>query len=303
MGDGRGRAGCLFADGQRGGRRAHRQGRGGAHGAWQRFGRRHRRRDPRHQRARRRAGAAAGGPTSWDGTQVEVAVVGTDPLSDLAVLRTFDSVAAAAVTLATPTGSCRPARGRVGNPLGLTGSVTAGRRQRAGPSAAGATRRGGTGGRGRDPDRRGAESGKLRRRARRLAAPGWSGSTPPSPASASGSPSRSTRPPGGSWTPDRATAGCAAPTWGSSGGRRRCRPRSPTGTAGSSGCGSPRCPRRAGRGRRACIRATSSDGAAAGGDAQDIQRQLFATRSTPLPVTVLRNGAMVDVVALPTELP
>ncbi|GHF73757.1 S1-C subfamily serine protease [Amycolatopsis bartoniae] len=39
-------------------------------------------------------------------------------------------------------------------------------------------------------------------------------------------------------------------------------------------------------------------------DAQDIQRQLFAeVIGTRLPVTVLRNGAMVDVVAAPTELP
>ncbi|WP_435158049.1 S1C family serine protease [Amycolatopsis sacchari] len=38
-------------------------------------------------------------------------------------------------------------------------------------------------------------------------------------------------------------------------------------------------------------------------DAQDIQRQLFAeVIGTRLPVTVLRNGAMVDVVAAPTEL-
>lgn len=39
-------------------------------------------------------------------------------------------------------------------------------------------------------------------------------------------------------------------------------------------------------------------------DAQDIQRQLFAeVIGLRLPVTVLRNGAMVDVIATPTELP
>ncbi|MFE2753030.1 S1C family serine protease [Actinosynnema sp. NPDC059335] len=39
------------------------------------------------------------------------------------------------------------------------------------------------------------------------------------------------------------------------------------------------------------------------GDAQGIQRQLFAEAiGLPLPVTVLRNGAMVDVIATPTEL-
>ncbi len=38
-------------------------------------------------------------------------------------------------------------------------------------------------------------------------------------------------------------------------------------------------------------------------DAQGIQRQLFgAAIGVPLPVTVLRNGAMVDVVAVPSEL-
>lgn len=38
-------------------------------------------------------------------------------------------------------------------------------------------------------------------------------------------------------------------------------------------------------------------------DAQGVQSQLFADAiGRPLPVTVLRNGAMVDVVAVPTEL-
>ncbi|WP_214403306.1 S1C family serine protease [Pseudonocardia lacus] len=38
-------------------------------------------------------------------------------------------------------------------------------------------------------------------------------------------------------------------------------------------------------------------------DAQGIQRQLFGDAvGVPLPVTVLRNGAMVDVIAVPTEL-
>jgi serine protease Do len=39
-------------------------------------------------------------------------------------------------------------------------------------------------------------------------------------------------------------------------------------------------------------------------DAQGVQRQLFDDAiGAPLPVTALRNGAMVDVVAVPTELP
>jgi S1-C subfamily serine protease len=38
-------------------------------------------------------------------------------------------------------------------------------------------------------------------------------------------------------------------------------------------------------------------------DAQGIQRQLFAESiGTRLPITVLRNGAMVDVITVPTEL-
>jgi serine protease Do len=39
------------------------------------------------------------------------------------------------------------------------------------------------------------------------------------------------------------------------------------------------------------------------GDAQAIQRLLFADAvGVPLPITVLRNGAMVDVIATPSEL-
>jgi S1-C subfamily serine protease len=38
-------------------------------------------------------------------------------------------------------------------------------------------------------------------------------------------------------------------------------------------------------------------------NAQGIQRQLFAEAiGTRLPITVLRNGAMVDVITVPTEL-
>jgi len=38
-------------------------------------------------------------------------------------------------------------------------------------------------------------------------------------------------------------------------------------------------------------------------DAQSLQRLLFADAiGRPLPVTVLRNGAMVDVIAVPAEL-
>ena len=81
-----------------------------------------------HQRARGRRRAAAAGPTSSTARQVEVRVVGADPLSDLAVLR-----AARPDELPAPVrlgnadelvvGQLVVA---VGNPLGLAGSVTAG---------------------------------------------------------------------------------------------------------------------------------------------------------------------------------
>ena len=62
-----------------------------------------------------------------DGTQVEVAVVGTDPLSDLAVLRAVGGALPSPVTLGDAdelvVGQLVVA---VGNPLGLAGSVTAG---------------------------------------------------------------------------------------------------------------------------------------------------------------------------------
>ena len=39
-------------------------------------------------------------------------------------------------------------------------------------------------------------------------------------------------------------------------------------------------------------------------EAQSLQRLLFGDAvDVPLPMTVLRNGAMVDVIAMPTELP
>src|SRR6478735_4296576 len=62
-----------------------------------------------------------------DGTQVEVAVVGTDPLSDLAVLRAVSGTLPSPVALEDADGLVV---GQlviaVGNPLGLAGSVTAG---------------------------------------------------------------------------------------------------------------------------------------------------------------------------------
>src|SRR5690349_9819940 len=62
-----------------------------------------------------------------DGTQVEVAVVGTDPLSDLAVLRAVGGALPSPATLGDADGLVvGQLVVAVGNPLGLAGSVTAG---------------------------------------------------------------------------------------------------------------------------------------------------------------------------------
>ena len=62
-----------------------------------------------------------------DGTQVEVAVVGIDPLSDLAVLRAVGGALPSPVTLGDADGLVvGQLVVAVGNPLGLAGSVTAG---------------------------------------------------------------------------------------------------------------------------------------------------------------------------------
>ncbi len=62
-----------------------------------------------------------------DGSEQRVEVVGADPLSDLAVVRTADSPALGAATLADADGlRVGQLVIAVGNPLGLAGSVTAG---------------------------------------------------------------------------------------------------------------------------------------------------------------------------------
>ncbi len=73
------------------------------------------------------AGAGSGTAEFADGTQSPVDIVGSDPLSDLAVVRARSAVPTGAVTL----GSADDLRvGQlvvaIGNPLGLAGSVTAG---------------------------------------------------------------------------------------------------------------------------------------------------------------------------------
>ena len=73
------------------------------------------------------AGAVSGTAEFADGTETSVDIVGSDPLSDLAVVQARSSVPGGAVVLADATelrvGQLVVA---VGNPLGLAGSVTAG---------------------------------------------------------------------------------------------------------------------------------------------------------------------------------
>ena len=173
-----------------------------------------------------------------DGAQVDVAVVGTDPLSDLAVLRAVSGALPPPVTLGDAdelvVGQLVVA---VGNPLGLAGSVTAGvvsALGRALPTRSGSGR---TRGRGRDPDRRGAQPRQLRRRARRRAGPRGGDQH--------GGRGRGVGARGAGERDDAAdrrhaaarTGGCGGPISGWSGARRRCPPPLPTATGGATACG------------------------------------------------------------------
>ena len=179
------------------------------------------------------------------------------------------------------------------------------RGQRAGPVDADPLGPGRPGHRGRHPDRRGPEPGQLRRRAgrrgrpdrrhqhrgrRHRARPGRSGQRhhPPDHLRAA---ARRPGPPGLPRPGEH--PGAAAGT-----ARRPDRPAH--GRCGSSRSSPGRPADRAG------LRAGDlvlSAGRRPVADAQSLQRLLFAeAMGVPLPVTVLRNDAMVDVIAVPAEL-
>ncbi|UMG94697.1 PDZ domain-containing protein [Nocardioides sp. TF02-7] len=136
-------------------------------------------------------------------------------------------------------------------------------------------------------------------------AAGWSASAPRSPASASVSRCRSTTPPAASSTPCGRTGGSGAPTsaWSA--------PPAPLTPAQAERFGQRRALRvvevveaspAALSGLRAGDLVLAVDGAPLG-DAQSLQKRLFADAiGERMEVTVLRNGALVDAVAVPTEL-
>ena len=166
--------------------------------------------------------------------------------------------------------------------------------------------RAGPGGRGRHPDRRRAQPGQLRRRAgRRLGAGGrHQHRRRRRRARARGADQRDHA--GGSSARCSPTAGCAAPTSASSARRRRCRPTlaerygraaRPAGRRGDRR--QPRRPRRAARGRpgaRRRPRARSPTRRACSASCSRRDRAAAAGHRAA------RRGAMVDVIAVPTEL-
>ena len=251
-------------------------------------------------------GSSTGGEAAFaDGTEVGFDVVGADPLSDLAVLR----ARGATPPPATLGDADRLRVGQlvvaVGNPLGLAGSVTAGV----------------VSGLGRSLPTRSGRAGRVIEDVIQTDAALNPGSSGGALADATGAvvgintavagiglglavPVNATDP------PDRLVAdrrGPGAPRLPRAG----LDPHAAVPRRGRAARGPARAAHRRGRRRRA-----GRPGRAAAGrrrrhrragsrcsDAQSLQRLLFADAiGRPLPVTVLRNGAMVDVIAVPAEL-
>jgi S1-C subfamily serine protease len=241
-----------------------------------------------------------------DGTQVEVAVVGIDPLSDLAVLRAVGGALPTPVTLGDADGLVvGQLVVAVGNPLGLAGSVTAGVVSALGRAL---------------PTRSGVAGRVVEDVIQTDAAlnPGNSGGAlADSRARVVGINTAVAGVGLGLAVPVNATTRRIVATLLADGRVRRAY----LGVVGSPAPVPAAVADRYGRrnGLRLAEVIGGSPAAQAGlragdlvldvgrrpvEDAQGIQRQLFGDAiGVPLPVTVLRNGAMVDVVAVPTELP
>ena len=241
-----------------------------------------------------------------DGAQVDVAVVGTDPLSDLAVLRAVSGALPPPVTLGDADGLVvGQLVVAVGNPLGLAGSVTAGVVSALGRAL---------------PTRSGAAGRVVEDVIQTDAAlnPGNSGGAlADARAHVVGINTAVAGVGLGLAVPVNATTRRIVATLLADGRVRRAY----LGVVGSPAPVPAAVADRYGRrnGLRLVEVIGGSPAARAGlragdlvldvgrrpvEDAQGIQRQLFGDAiGVPLPVTVLRNGAMVDVVAVPTELP
>ena len=248
--------------------------------------------------------ATSGEAAFADGTTARVEVIGRDPLSDLAVLR-----ADRAVPAPPEYGDADGLRvGQlvvaVGNPLGLAGSVTAGVVSALGRSmpARGRTHR--PADRGRHPDRRLAQPGQLRWRAGRRRRPRRRNQhrgrghrpRPGRPHERHDQPDhlrpaarrpRPSRLPGTGHRTGTPHAGVVVPHWSAhrAAGRRGRR-------------GSPAAASGLHRGDMVL----AVDGRPLG-DAGSLQRLLLDDAiGSRVEITVLRNGALVDVVAEPVEL-